>query len=137
MFGEFNEMVLYHAVLVKMLLGLLFIGLITPFLSLDCIKIVKRKRIYIFAVHGMLSAVAFGGLVAMIFAKIPFNISMGVMIIAYIVVSVLESIKHIKIVQSRFDKEECIKNIRMLTLKYTLMSILTVVALVVWKVMES
>ena len=136
MFGEFNEMILYHAVLVKMLLGLLFIGLITPFLSLDCIKTIKRKRIYIFTLHGMLSTVAFGGLVAMIFAKIPFNISMGVMIIAYIVVSLLESIKHIKIVRSCFDKEECIQRIRTLTIKYTLVSIAIISALVAWKVME-
>ena len=136
MFGEFNEMVLYHDILVKMLLGLLLIGLITPFLSLDCIKIVKRKRIYIFAVHGMLSVVAFSGLVAMVFAKIPFNVSIVVMIVAYVVVSALEGIKHIKIMRSRFNKEECIQKIRTLTLKYTLASIATVAALVVWKAME-
>ncbi|MBD3793661.1 MAG: hypothetical protein IE889_05810 [Campylobacterales bacterium] len=136
MFGEFDEMVLYHALLIKMVLGLLVVGMVIPFLSSDCTKTINRKRIYMFFLHGLLAAVAFGGLVAMVFAQISFDLSMAVMIVAYIAMSVLESIKYLTMVKSRSTPEICNTVMRKVTLSYTPISILIIVLLVVWKVME-
>lgn len=136
MFGEFDEMVLYHALLIKMVLGLLVVGMVIPFLSSDCTKTINRKRIYMFFLHGLLAAVAFSGLVAMVFAQISFDLSMAVMIVAYIAMSVLESIKYLTMIKSRSTPETCNTVMRKVTLSYTPISILIIVLLVVWKVME-
>ncbi|MCH9740354.1 MAG: hypothetical protein K0U38_05890 [Epsilonproteobacteria bacterium] len=136
MFGEFAEMVLYHAVLIKIMLGWFVIGLITPFVSADCATIIKRKRIYMFVSHGLITTVAFGGLVAFVFVQMPFNMSMFLMIVAYIAISAIESIKYLKMLKTRSKPESCVKNMRVIALKYTLVNIAIVTALVVWKIME-
>jgi len=127
----FEEMILYHNILVKILLGLLIVGIIIPFLSKDSSKTIKRLRIYMFVFHGLATTVAFSGLIAFIFGKIDFNISILAMILLYIIVSVLESIKYLKILKYSDNSQ-----IRATNIKYTLINILLIVALVVWKIVE-
>jgi len=127
----FEEMILYHNILVKILLGILIVGIIIPFLSSDSSKTIKRLRIYMFVFHGLATTVAFSGLIAFVFGKIDFNISILAMILLYIIVSVLESIKYLKILKYSDNSQ-----IRATNIKYTLINILLIVALVVWKIVE-
>jgi len=127
----FEEMILYHNTLVKILLSLLVVGIIIPFLSSESNKTIKRLRIYMFFFHGLVTTVAFSGLIAFVFGKIDFNLSILAMIALYIIISVLESIKYLKILKYSENSK-----IKATNIKYTLINILLIVALVVWKIVE-
>jgi len=127
----FEEMILYHNILVKILLGILLVGITIPFLSSDRAKTIKRLRVYMFFFHGLVTTVAFSGLIAFVFGKIDFNLSILAMIALYIIISVLESLKYLKILKYSDNSQ-----IRATNIKYTLINILLIVALVVWKIVE-
>jgi len=127
----FEEMILYHNILVKILLGLLIVGIIIPFLSKDSSQTIKRLRIYMFFFHGLVTTVAFSGLIAFVFGKIDFNLSILAMVALYIIISVLESLKYLKILKYSDNSQIKVTNI-----KYTLINIVLIVALVVWKILE-
>ena len=128
----FEEMVFYHYILVYALLGLILIGATIPFWSSDYTKTIKRLRVYMFWFHGLITTVAFSGLVAFIFGKIDLNLSMYAMIVIYIILSFLQSVKYIKTINNRYP----LKKIKIITLRYMLVDILLVVTLIVWKIKE-
>ncbi len=136
MHGEFEEMVLYHAILIKMMLGILVIGMIIPFLSKECSVMIKRTRIYMFIAHGFITTVAFSGMVAFVFAQMPFNLSMAVMIFIYIFISVIETMKYLKMLKMQYESKLCVKSMRGIAIKYTLINIAIIAGMVVWKIME-
>ncbi|KIM07663.1 MAG: hypothetical protein KU29_06635 [Sulfurovum sp. FS06-10] len=125
MFGEFNEMILYHSMLIKMMLAVLIVGLMIPFLSGECAKTIKRMRIYMFVSHGLLTMIAFSGMVAFVFADMAFNLSIVVMIVAFFAMIGIEVVKYKKILKSRLT-----------AVMYTILNIAIIAGLVVWKIME-
>ncbi|MBU1667795.1 hypothetical protein KKC13_05200 [bacterium] len=137
MFGEFEEMIFYHAVLLKLMLAVLVVGLIIPFLSSDCAKTVKRTRIYMFVSHGTLSMIAFSGLIAFVFADMSMTLSIAVMIVAFFAMIMLEVVKYKKILKDRTNSERCMKNARVTAVVYTLLNIAIIAGLVVYKIMEA
>lgn len=136
MFGEFEEMVLYHAVLIKLMLGVLLIGAIIPFLSKDCYQTVKRMRIYMFVSHGTLSMIAFSGFIAFVFADMAMSLSTGVMIVAFFAMIMLEVVKYKKILKNR-NQQNCDKQARVTAVIFTLLNVAIIAGLVVWKIMEA
>ena len=136
MFGEFEEMVLYHAVLVQIMLGILVVGMLIPFLTKNCAKTVKRLRIYMFVSHGALTMIAFTGLIAFVFSKMSLTADIVAMIVAFFVMIGLEVIKYKKVLATREKREECRKNIRKRVLIFTLLNIAILLALVFYKMME-
>ncbi|MCK4442837.1 MAG: hypothetical protein KAU90_12590, partial [Sulfurovaceae bacterium] len=88
-------------------------------------------RIYIFVFHGFITTVAFSGLVAFVFGKMSFDLSILAMIVIYIFISILESIKYLKILKYN-DKSKIVAT----NIKYTLISISLIVALIIWKIVE-
>ena len=136
MFGEFSEMILYHAVLLKAMLGILVVGMIIPFLSTECAKTIKRMRIYMFVSHGMLTMIAFTGLIALVFAKMDLSLEIIVMIAAFLVMIMVEVFKYKKILKSG-TVEGCTKKARVTAVVYTLINIAIIAGLVVYKIMEA
>jgi hypothetical protein len=136
MFGEFEEMILYHAILIKMMLAVLVGGLIIPFLSQECAKTIKRMRIYMFVSHGLLTMIAFSGMVAFVFADMSFSLSIGVMIVAFFAMIGIEVVKYKKILKSRLEPESCAKKSRMTAVMYTVINIAILAGMVVWQIME-
>ncbi len=136
MFGEFEEMILYHSFLIKMILGLFLVGMIIPFIGKMCSITIKRMRIYMFVSHGMLSMIAFTGLIAFVFAKLSLNISMIFMIIAFLALIGLEVISYRKMLRTRENKEECQKKMKRIAVVYGLIKIAVVMSLVISKIME-
>ncbi len=128
----FDEMVLYHSILIDTLFGLFIISLVIVYIGDSYKKIIKRLRVYMFFFHGITTGVAFSGLVAFVFAKIDFNLTILAMIIIYLAISILESIKYIKIVKS----DKSLERVRTISIKYTVINILLVVSLVIWKMVE-
>lgn len=137
MFGEFNEMVMYHSVLIKIMLAVLVIGMIIPFLSKECAKTVKRTRIYMFVSHGLLTMIAFSGLIAFVFADISISLSIIAMIIAFLAMIMIEVMKYKKILKASSNSEHCMKNARVIAIVYTLLNIAIIAGLVVYKIMEA
>jgi len=136
MFGEFEEMILYHAVLLKAMLGILVVGIIIPFLSSECAKTIKRMRIYMFVSHGMLTMIAFTGLIAFVFAKIDLNLEVIVMIVAFLVMIMVEVLKYKKILKAG-NSDGCAKKAKVTAMIYTLINIAIIAGLVVYKIMEA
>jgi cation transport ATPase len=136
MFGEYDEMMVYHGALVYMLLGLLIFGMLIPFLSKDCAKTIKRKRIYMFFSHGLINIVAFAGLIGFVFVQMDFNMSMAVMILFYLLLSAIESIKYLSMLKTLVSKESCNDELRAISIKYTLINIAMVGGIIIYKVME-
>jgi len=136
MHGEFEEMVLYHAVMIKIMLGVLVIGMVIPFLSNICNTTIKRMRIYMFVAHGVITSVAFSGMVAFVFVQMSFNLSMAVMMVVYVLISVIETLKYLKMLKIRHQEAHCVGGMRTLSLKYTLINIAMVASLVIWKIVE-
>jgi len=136
MFGEYGEMIVYHSVLIKAMLGVLIIGMIIPFLSSECSKTIKRMRIYMFVSHGLLTMIAFTGLIAFVFAKMTMSIDIIVMIAAFLVMIMVEVFKYKKILKAG-SSEGCTKKARTTAIFYTLVNIAIIAALVVYKIMEA
>ena len=136
MHGEFEEMILYHALLIKILLVILVIGMLLPWLGKDCAKRIRRRRIYMFVFHGFLTTVAFSGMVAFVFVQMSFNLSMAFMILAYLLIAFIESKGYLKMLQYQFESERCTTEMRTVALKYGLINIAMVAGLVIWKIVE-
>jgi len=136
MFGEFTEMVTYHSVLIKAMLGLLIIGMIIPFLTTECSKTIKRMRIYMFASHGLITMIAFTGLIALVFAKIDWSLDIIIMIVAFLVMIMVEVLKYKKILKAGTN-EGCSKTSRTSAILFTVINIAIIAGLVVYKIMEA
>jgi hypothetical protein len=136
MFGEFAEMIVYHAVLLKAMLAILVVGMIIPFLTSECGKTIKRMRIYMFVSHGMLTMIAFTGLIAFVFAKMDLNLEIIVMIVAFLVMIMVEVLKYKKILKVG-NAEGCVKKARVTAVLFTLVNIAIIAGLVVYKIMEA
>ncbi len=119
----FNEMVFYHSILVYTLLLVVIIGFVIPFLAKNCNITIKRLRIYSFIFHGIITTVAFSGLVAFTFAKMTFNLNILLMVLAYLAISTIESIKYLKF------KKGCKRDIN---IRYSLINILILLAVISW-----
>ena len=136
MFGEFEEMVLYHSFLIKIMLGLVLIGVMIPFMGKVCSKTIRRMRIYMFFSHGLLSMISFTGLVAFVFVKMPLNLSMIFMIVAFFALIAVAIIKYRKMLNTRNKKETCARDMRVLTIQYGVIEIAIIMSLVISKIME-
>ena len=136
MFGEFEEMVLYHSVLIKIMLGLVVIGMIIPFLGKVCAKTIKRMRIYMFFSHGLLSMIAFSGIIALVFSHTSINISIIFMIVAFFALIALTIIKYKKMLNTRIKKETCVRDMRVLAIQYGVIEIAVIMSLFISKIME-
>lgn len=136
MFGEFDEMILYHSVLIKAMLGVLLVGMIIPFLTKECSKTIKRMRIYMFVSHGLITMIAFTGLIALIFAKMDLTINIILMIVAFLVMIMIEVLKYKKILRTG-KSEDCVKTGRASVIIYTVLNIAIIAGMVVYKIMEA
>ena len=136
MFGEFEEMIIYHSILIKAMLGVLIIGMIIPFLTTECSKTIKRMRIYMFISHGLITMIAFTGVIAFVFAKMDFNLEIIVMIVAFLVMAMVEVFKYKKILKAG-NSEGCTKTSRTSAILYTLINIAIIAGLVVYKIVEA
>ena len=136
MFGEFDEMILYHAILLKAMLGVLVIGMIIPFLTSECSKTIKRMRIYMFVSHGLITMIAFTGVIAFVFAKMDLSMEIIVMIVAFLAMIMIEVLKYKKILKAG-TAEGCTKKARTTAILFTLINIAIIAGLVVYKIIEA
>jgi tRNA C32,U32 (ribose-2'-O)-methylase TrmJ len=86
--------------------------------------------------HGLINIVAFAGLVGFVFVGMDFNISMAVMILFYLLLSAIEGWKYLQMLKTLASKEQCNGELRVISLKYTLINIAMVGGILLYKIME-
>ena len=133
----FEEMVLAHSILIKIMLAVLVVGAVIPFLSKNCANTIKKLRIYMFVSHGMLTMIAFSGLVAFVFADMAMSLDIIIMIVAFLAMIMIEVLKYKRALKTRENREECRANIRKNVLIFTLLNIAILAGLVVYKIIEA
>ena len=136
MFGEYDEMMVYHGGMVYLLVGLLVLGMLIPFFSADCAKNINRKRKYMFYSHGLINIVAFAGLVGFVFVGMDFNMSMAIMILIYILLTAIESFKYLTMLKTLVSKESCKDKMRAISVKYSLINIVMIAGIIIYKIIE-
>ena len=86
-----EETLLYHAVTIKIFLAMLFINLLIPVITKSQrAREIKWTRVSFFFFSGLLTMIAFSGVILMMLLEIPWNLSMTIMLIAFIVLTILE-----------------------------------------------
>ena len=123
----FREMLFYHSILIYLTVGFLILGGLIPFLIQNYTKVVKLMRMYMFFIHTLFVMVAFSGLVAFAFAKLSFNLSIFNMIVIYLAVTASESVMYLRVL-----KAEDMKVVKLTTLKYTLINLLLMSAMIIY-----
>ncbi len=86
-----EETLLYHAVTIKIFLAILFINLLIPIITKsERAREVKWTRISFFFFSGLLTMIAFSGVILMMVLEMPWNLSMTIMLIAFVLLTILE-----------------------------------------------
>jgi hypothetical protein len=89
-----EESLLYHAVMVKILLGFLIINLIIPLFSKESsISAIKVIRVGSFTYSALLTMVIFTGMILYMLGKVAWNIEMSLMVVVSILLSIIEIIR--------------------------------------------
>ena len=93
-----EEILWYHTATINLFLLTIIISLILPTLYYNRAYIlVKWSKIYSFVYYGLISMVAFDGMIMLIVAKRDMGINIILMIIAFIVLIMLEIYKSIEL----------------------------------------
>ena len=93
-----QEALVYHSVMIKLFLALLVVNLWVPWIfKHDIVKEIKRTRITFFLFSAMVTMVAFSGAVLVLIAELPWNIGMTLMVFVWILLSVVEIIRSMKL----------------------------------------
>jgi len=95
-----EEAVLYHSVMSKLFLGLLFANLLIPSLfKSNRSREIKMTRISFFFYSAMLSMLAFTGIILYMLMTLPWNLQMTLMSIAFLLLSGVEIARSRKLVR--------------------------------------
>jgi len=106
-----QESLLYHAVMIKILLGFLIIYLIIPlFFKESSISAIKAVRIGSFIFSALLTMVIFSGMILYMLGNVPWNWEMSLMVAVSILLSVIEIVK-IKKLKREWMAEQSMRKI--------------------------
>jgi len=132
-----EQMVAYHSLFIKMLMGVLFVGLALPFAT-DKLETLRRYSfIYVMIFHALSSMVAFGGLVAFYVGKFSWSFSLTLMVLVWAAMMFVETKKHLLIKRLQGPQFEANASFYQKSFsKLSLLSLLIVVVMVVLKVLE-
>ena len=128
-----NEAILYHSVMIKMFLGLLFLNLILPSLfKSDIHREVKATRISFYLFSALLSMMAFTGTIVYMLMDIPWNIGLSLMVFAFIVLAAIEIMRSRKLVGVWVQGESGVRY----SWPYVLSEIVITAAVVLYMIIE-
>jgi len=89
-----QESLLYHAVMIKILLGFLIINLTIPlFFRESSISAIRAVRIGSFIYSALLTMAIFTGMILYMLGEVPWNLEMSLMVVASILLSAIEIVK--------------------------------------------
>ncbi len=134
----FDEMIMIHALLIKVFLAVLAAGIAVPYLfGKEGSAFKKAAFIYTLVFQAIATMVAFSGLVAMISVKIPMNIGIWIMTVSWVMLMFVEIKKYKLIKNADLSKEGHLKLVKSAFVKVSVVEIVLVALVVFLKVMEA
>ena len=86
-----QESLLYHAVIIKIFVGLLLLNMLIPlFFKNGSIASIRAVRISVFVYAALLTMTAFTGLIVFMLGAFPWDLNMTLMVLLFVVLSVIE-----------------------------------------------
>ena len=93
-----EEALLYHSIMVKLFLALLFVNLAIPSLfRSNSVRMIKMTRMSFFLFSALLAMVAFTGMILFMLMSVPWSMGMTGMVVVFLLLSVAEIIRSRKL----------------------------------------
>jgi len=128
-----EETLLYHSITVKIFLAMLFINLLVPILTKsERSREIKWTRMTFFVYSGFLAMMAFSGMILYMLLEIPWNLTMTIMVIAFVILAILEIARSRALHSVWMMSESGVS----LSWKYVMIEIIVIAAMVVLMIME-
>lgn len=128
-----QEALVYHSVMIKLFLVLLVINLWVPWIfKSNVIKEVKATRITFFLYSAMVTMVAFTGAVLILIAEMPWNTGISLMILSWVLLSVIEIVRSVKLTRLWREGESGIS----MSWHYVLVEIVITAAMILFAVLD-
>lgn len=127
-----------HSILIKLFLGFLVGGLFMPMMTTKNPQALKKvSLIYTFIFQGIITMIAFAGLVAMVMGEYSMSLAIIVMIVIWVVMMYIEIRKHKLVKVANLGNPATYKLIKGLFVKIGVIQILLVAAMVVLMVLRA
>ncbi|MBD3788955.1 MAG: hypothetical protein IE885_01095 [Campylobacterales bacterium] len=133
-----DEILLSHSLLVKLFLGFLVGGLVMLLIgSKDPLKLKRTSFIYTLIFQGIITMIAFAGLVAMVVGKFGMGLDIILMVLIWGVLMYIEIRRHKLIKFANLQNEETYRMLKVLFVKIITIQIALVTAMVVFKILQA
>ena len=133
---EVAEMLAMHSILVKIFLGFLVAGLLTPMLVKSPTGFKKASLIYTMGFQALATMIAFAGLVAVFTGDLAWTMSTILMVIVWAVKMYIEIKKYKLVKTANLKNENTFKVLRSAFIKISIVQILLVAIMVVLMVLK-
>ena len=131
-------MLFTHSILIKIFLGFLVIGLFLPMVTTKNPQALKKiSLIYTAIFQGLITMIAFAGIIAFIFGKYSISLPIVLMIVVWVVMMYIEIRKHKLVKIANLENPTTYKLIKGAFVKIGLVQILLVAAMVVLMVLRA
>jgi hypothetical protein len=134
---EVAEMLAMHSILVKIFLGFLVAGLLTPMLVKSPTGFKKASLIYTMGFQALATMIAFAGLVAVFTGDLAWTMSTILMVIVWAVMMYIEIKKYKLIKTANLKNEETFKVLKSAFIKISVVQVLLVAIMVVLMVLKA
>ncbi len=127
-----------HSILIKVFLGFLVGGAFLPLMTHSNPQSLKKVSFfYTLIFQGLITMIAFAGLIATILGDFEINIAIGLMIIIWIIMMVIEIKKHKLIKVANLQNEETARKLRNAFYKISAIQIALIAIMVVLMVLKA
>jgi len=127
-----------HSIMVKVFLGLLVAGMFIPMMTAkNPLGFRKASFIYTMVFQGLITMIAFTGLIAMVIADMSMSISIGIMIAIWAILMIIEIKKYKLIKFAKLENEDTHKVLKSGFIKISIIQILLVTIMVVLMILKA
>jgi len=135
---EVTQMLATHSILIKMFLGFLVGGLVIPFITAKSpLGFKKASFIYTMIFQGLITMIAFAGIVAIFTADLGWTLTTMIMVFVWAVLMYIEIKKHKAIKLANINNAQIHKNLKSAFIKISVIQILLVAIMVVMMVLKA
>jgi hypothetical protein len=133
-----EQMLATHSIIVKAFLGFLVVSLFIPMITAkNPLGFRKASFIYTMIFQGIITMVAFTGIIGLVSGSLPFSISIMLMIAIWIIMMYIEIRKYKLIKVAQIEKPEVHELLKKGFMKINISQILLVAVMVVFMVLKS
>lgn len=134
---EVVEMLAMHSILVKVFLGFLVLGLFVPMIVKSPLGFKKGSFIYTMIFQGIITMIAFAGLVAVFTGDLGWSVTTMIMVAVWGVMMIIEIKKHKAIKLANLKNSDTLRLLKSAFVKISIVQILLVAIMVVLMVLKA